>query len=260
MVKVEEVLPQQHFTQPPHRYTEASLVRALEEKGIGRPSTYAPTITTITARGYVTREKRRLYPTELGEMVTQVMDEYFAPIVEMEFTADMESQLDEVEEGKMDWHEILREFYPPFEKMLEKAEKEIEKIEIADEVSDIECENCGAMMVYKLGRYGRFLACPNFPECRNTKPIITYIDVDCPQCQGRLMEKISKKNRKFYGCENYPECDFVSWEKPVKEKCPICGSYMTEKRNRKGEVWHICANESCRHKIEIPQEEEVSEE
>ncbi len=256
-VTVEEVLPQQHFTQPPPRFTEASLIRTLEEKGIGRPSTYAPTITTITARGYVTKEQKRLYPTELGAMVTQVMEEYFAPIVETEFTAEMETQLDEVEEGEKDWHEILRDFYPPFEKMLEKAEAEIEKIEIADEVSDVQCENCGAMMVYKMGRFGRFLACPNFPECRNTKPIITYIDVNCPKCQGRLMEKISKKNRKFYGCENYPGCDFVSWEKPVKDPCPVCGSYMTEKRNKKGEVWHVCANENCRHKIEVtPQEED----
>jgi len=247
-VSIEDVDTNQRFTQPPSRYTEASLVRTLEEKGIGRPSTYAPTITTIISRGYVAREKRRLYPTELGKMVTSMMLEYFAPIVDTEFTANMEDQLDGVEEGKEEWRAILREFYPPFEKMLGVAEKQVEKIEVKDEVSDVPCDKCGAMMVYKMGRYGRFLACPNFPECRNTKPIIKYIDVPCPKCGARLMEKISKKNRKFYGCEKYPDCDFVSWEMPSKEKCPKCGSYMTEKRNKKGERILLCANETCRYK------------
>ncbi len=259
-VLVDDVESEQHFTQPPSRYTEASLVRALEEKGIGRPSTYAPTITTIIARGYVSREKKRLYPTELGRMVTSMMEEFFAQIVDTEFTAKMEDQLDEVEEGKMGWKDILRAFYPPFKQTLDKAEQEIEKVEVKDEPSDVQCDKCGAMMVYKMGRFGRFLACPNFPECRNTKPIITYIDAPCPKCGGRLMEKTSKKNRKFYGCEHYPECDFVSWEKPVTQKCPQCGSYMIEKRGRKGEVWHLCANETCRCRVEVPSTEEQEEE
>ncbi len=253
-VKVTEVESSQHFTQPPARYNEASLVRAMEEKGIGRPSTYAQTITTIISRGYVSREQKRLYPTELGRMVTSMMEEYFTDIVDTEFTAAMESELDGVEEGKVEWKQIVRDFYPPFEKTLEKAEQQIEKIEVRDEVSDIPCDKCGAMMVYKMGRFGRFLACPNFPECRNTKPIITYISTPCPKCGARLMEKISKKNRRFFGCERYPECDFVSWEMPVEERCPQCGSYMVEKRGRKGEVWHLCANETCRHKVEVQQE------
>ena len=258
-VLVSDVESEQHFTQPPSRYTEASLVRALEEKGIGRPSTYAPTITTIISRGYVSREKKRLYPTELGRMVTAMMEEFFAQIVDTEFTAKLEDQLDEVEEGKLGWKDILRAFYPPFEKTLEKAEAEIEKVEVKDEPSDVPCDKCGAMMVYKMGRFGRFLACPNFPDCRNTKPIVTYIDAPCPKCGGRLMEKTSKKNRKFYGCEHYPQCDFVSWEKPVTEKCPQCGSYMIEKRSRKGEVWHLCANETCRCRVEVPSEEQEEE-
>lgn len=253
-VKVTEVESSQHFTQPPARYNEASLVRAMEEKGIGRPSTYAQTITTIISRGYVSREQKRLYPTELGRMVTGMMEEYFSDIVDTEFTAAMESELDGVEEGKVEWKQIVRDFYPPFEKTLEKAEQQIEKIEVRDEVSDIPCDKCGAMMVYKMGRFGRFLACPNFPECRNTKPIITYIPTPCPKCGARLMEKISRKNRRFFGCERYPECDFVSWEMPVEDRCPQCGSYMVEKRGRKGEVWHLCANETCRCKVEVQQE------
>ena len=259
-VTVDDVECEQHFTQPPSRYTEASLVRALDEKGIGRPSTYAPTITTIISRGYVSREKKRLYPTELGRMVTSMMEEHFSDIVDIEFTADLEERLDEVEEGKVYWKQILRDFYPPFEANLEVAEQQIEKVEVKDEPSDVQCDKCGAMMVYKMGRFGKFLACPNFPECRNTKPIVTYIATPCPLCGGRLMEKTSRKNRKFYGCEHYPECSFVSWEMPVTEKCPQCGSYMVEKRGRKGEVWHLCANEKCHHRVEVQQEEETEEE
>jgi DNA topoisomerase len=245
----------QHFTQAPPRYTEASLVRALEEKGIGRPSTYAPTISTILARGYVMREKKQLFPTELGIMITNMMEEYFADIVDIAFTAGMEEQLDEVEEGKLDWHKVLSDFYGPFEKTLENAESKIEKVEIKDEVSDVPCDKCGAMMVYKLGRYGRFLACPNFPECRNTKAIQIEIDAPCPKCGGKLLQKTSRKGRKFYGCERYPECDFVSWEMPVKEKCPKCGSYMTLSRTKKGD-FYVCANETCRERIPAPQSEE----
>ena len=245
-VSIVQVHTDQHFTQPPSRFTEASLVRTLEENGIGRPSTYAPTITTIIARGYVSREKKRLFPTELGIMVTEMMEKYFTRIVDTEFTADMEERLDEVEEGRLDWKQILREFYPEFEKTLSIAEKEIEKVEVKDDVSDVPCDKCGAMMVYKMGRYGRFLACPNFPDCRNTMPILNYIDTACPQCGKRLLEKTSKKNRKFYGCEGYPECDFVSWDKPVEEKCPKCGHYMIEKKNNRGEIIHLCTNENCR--------------
>lgn len=247
-VSFTDVKTEQHFTQPPARYTEASLVKALEEKGIGRPSTYAPTITTILSRGYVTREKKRLYPTELGCMITSMMTEYFGPIVDTEFTASLEDRLDTVEEGQTYWREILRTFYPPFEKMLGVAEEQIEKVEVKDEVSDVQCDKCGAMMVYKMGRFGKFLACPNFPECRNAKPILHYIDTPCPKCGARLMEKTSKKNRKFYGCEKYPECDFVSWEMPISQRCPKCGHYMVEKRGKRGEVIHLCANETCRYK------------
>ena len=245
----------QHFTQAPARYTEASLVRALEEKGIGRPSTYAPTISTILARGYVMREKKQLFPTELGIMITDMMKEYFADIVDIAFTAGMEEQLDEVEEGKLDWHKVLSDFYGPFEKTLENAESKIEKVEIKDEVSDIPCDKCGAMMVYKLGRYGRFLACPNFPECRNTKAIQVEIDAPCPKCGGKLLQKTSRKGRKFYGCERYPECDFVSWDMPVSEKCPKCGSYMTLSHTKKGD-FYVCANENCRERVAAPQKEE----
>ena len=258
-VAIANVETNQHFTQPPARYTEASLVKTLEEKGIGRPSTYAPTITTIISRGYVSREKKRLYPTELGRMVTAMMLQYFAPIVDTEFTASLEDKLDAVEDGQVEWRSILQDFYPPFEKMLDVAEEQIEKIEVKDEVSDVQCDKCGAMMVYKMGRFGKFLACPNFPTCRNAKPIVHYIDAPCPKCGARLMEKNSKKNRKFYGCEKYPECDFVSWEMPVKEKCPQCGSYMIEKRTKKGERLHLCANETCRYKVTLRENEEGEE-
>ena len=249
---------EQHFTQPPARYTEASLVKTLEEKGIGRPSTYAPTITTIITRGYVSREKKRLYPTELGRMITAMMTEYFGTIIDTEFTASLEDKLDTVEEGTAQWKDILREFYPPFAEMLGVAEEQIEKVEVKDEVSDVACDKCGSLMVYKMGRFGKFLACPNFPVCRNAKPILHYIDAPCPKCNSRLMEKTSKKNRKFYGCERYPECDFVSWEMPITDKCPKCGTYMVEKKGKRGETIHLCANETCRFKSTV--ESENSEE
>lgn len=245
----------QHFTQAPPRYTEASLVRALEEKGIGRPSTYAPTISTILARGYVMREKKQLYPTELGIMITDMMKDYFSDIVDIAFTAGMEESLDEVEEGKEDWHDVVANFYGPFEQTLENAESKIEKVEIKDEVSDVVCDKCGAMMVYKLGRFGRFLACPNFPECRNTKAIQVEIGAPCPKCGAKLLQKTSRKGRKFYGCERYPECDFVSWEMPVREKCPNCGSYMTLSHTKKGDFC-VCANEQCKTRIPAPESEE----
>ncbi len=250
--------PEQHFTQPPPRYTEASLVRALEEKGIGRPSTYSPTISTITGRrGYVAKENKRLIPTELGRIVNELMCNNFPGIVDVTFTASMEDQLDEVEAGKAEWRSVIRDFYGPFEDELEKAEASIEKVAIEDQVSDVPCEKCGAMMVYKMSRYGRFLACPNFPACRNTLALPNNIGVKCPRCGGELLERISKKGRKFYGCEKYPECDFVSWDRPVNDTCPVCGSYMVLKRSGRDKVFHVCANETCRHKVqvELPQEE-----
>ena len=252
---LDDATAEQHFTQPPARYTEASLVRALEEKGIGRPSTYAPTISTIIARGYVTREQRRLYPTLLGRMVTQMMCENFSDIVDMQFTADMENKLDRIEEENIPWKDVIREFYGPFEKTLEKAEQGIEKVKIEDEVSDEKCELCGAPMVYKMGRYGKFLACSRFPDCRGTKAILTEIGVPCPECGAPILEQTSRKGRKFYGCKNYPECTFVSWDKPVAEKCPVCGSYMTLKESRKNGRWYLCSNESCRHREKAPEEE-----
>ncbi len=259
-VSVTGIDPQQHFTQPLPRYTEASLVKTLEENGIGRPSTYAPTISTIISRGYVTREKKRLYPTELGTTVTGLMQDYFSQIVDTEFTADMETRLDEVEEGRIEWKQVLRDFYPDFEKELAVAEKEIEKVEIEPEVSDVVCDQCGALMVYKMGRFGRFLACPNFPACRNTKPILTYLEAPCPKCGKRLLEKVSKKNRKFYGCEGYPDCDFISWDKPVTEKCPKCGSPMVEKQNSRQGIQHVCVNETCRYRKTVQAPGETSDE
>ena len=255
-VILKEVQANQHFTQPPVRYTEAMLVRAMEEKGIGRPSTYAPTITTIITRGYIAKEHKHLYPTEIGKTVNDLMTGYFAPIVDTKFTADLEEQLDLVADGKENWKEVLKAFYPEFQTELENAEAQIEKVVVQDEPSDVLCDQCGARMVYREGRYGRFLACPNFPTCRNTKPILKYIGVKCPKCGGGILEKVSRKNRRFYGCENYPECDFVSWECPVNERCPKCGGYMTMKINRKGETWHLCANEQCRYK-ELAEKESV---
>ena len=246
-----DVTGEQRFTQPPPRYTEASLVRALEEKGIGRPSTYAPTISTIITRGYVARENKRLIPTELGKIVNDLMCKNFPDIVNIQFTADMEEKLDDVEKGQVDWHAIVRDFYGPFEKDLEKAEASIEKVSIEDQVSDIPCEKCGAMMVYKMSRYGKFLACPNFPACRHTLALPKSIGVACPQCGAQLLERISRKGRKFYGCERYPECDFVSWDRPVNEKCPVCGSMMVLKRGAKDTFYHLCTNETCRHRVQV---------
>lgn len=254
-----EIHSEQHFTQPPPRYTEATLVRTLEELGIGRPSTYAPTISTIIARGYVSREQRRLYPTLLGTMVTQMMRDNFADIVDVTFTADLEDKLDNIEENDVPWRSVVGDFYGPFEKTLEKAEQTIEKVKVEDEVSDELCELCGAPMVYKMGRYGRFLACSRFPDCRGTKAIQIEIGVPCPKCGAPLLEKTSRKGRKFYGCKAYPECDFVSWDKPVTEKCSVCGSYMTLKESRKNGRWHLCSNENCRHREPAPEPPEVEE-
>ena len=246
-----EITPDQHFTQPPPRYTEASLVRTLEEKGIGRPSTYAPTISTIISRGYVARENKRLIPTELGKIVNDMMCKNFPNIVDIAFTAGMEEELDEVEAGKVEWHGIIADFYGPFEKTLEEADKNIEKVAIEDQVSDVPCEKCGAMMVYKMSRYGKFLACPNFPECRFTMALPKNIGVPCPKCGAELLERISRKGRKFYGCEKYPECDFVSWDRPVADKCPVCGERMVLKSGPKDTLFHVCVNENCRHRVQV---------
>ena len=242
--RAEKVEKEQKFSQPPARYTEASLVKLLEEKGIGRPSTYAPTISTIIERGYVRREKKQLVPTELGFVVTKIMKENFSDIVDIKFTADMESKLDLIKDGEEPWKEVIREFYGPFEKTLEKASESIEKVVIPDEVSDVKCEKCGSMMVYKMGRFGRFLACPNFPSCRNTKAIVEKTDVKCPLCGGEIIKRKSKKGKVFYGCERYPECSFVSWDKPVKEKCPKCGGLMVHKMGHGG-GFDACIAEGC---------------
>ncbi|MFD2612991.1 type I DNA topoisomerase [Paenibacillus gansuensis] len=234
-LKKEEIDPKQHFTQPPPRYTEARLVKTLEEEGIGRPSTYAPTLETIQKRGYVALEEKKFIPTELGELVIQLMEEFFPEILDREFTAHMEDNLDHVGEGKEDWVKVLGDFYEPFEKRLEVAEEEMKEIEIQDEVSDEICEKCGNPLVYKMGRFGKFLACSGFPDCRNTKPIVKDIGVPCPKCgEGHMIERRSKKGRVFYGCERYPECDNVMWDKPAKHPCPDCGGLMIEKRNKKG--------------------------
>lgn len=234
-LEINEIEPKQHFTQPPPRYTEARLVKTLEELGIGRPSTYAPTLETIQKRGYVAIEEKKFVPTELGELINEQMEQYFPEILDVEFTAHMEGDLDHVEEGSEDWVRVLGEFYKTFEQRLEVAEEEMKEIEIEDEVSDEICEKCGKPMVYKLGRFGKFLACSGFPDCRNTKPIIKDIGVTCPKCkEGHVVERRSKKGRIFYGCDRYPECDFVSWDKPSPKPCPNCGSLLVEKRNKQG--------------------------
>lgn len=243
---VKDVDPKQHFTQPPARYTEASLVKKMEEDGIGRPSTYAPTITTITSRGYVKREGKSLYPTELGNLVTGLMEEYFQDIVDVEFTANMEEKLDGVEDGKTEWREVIGEFYEPFSKTLENAETEIGKIEVKDEVSDVPCEKCGRMMVYKQGKFGKFLACPGYPECKNTKSIVEEINAKCPKCGGSVQVKKSKKGATYYTCEKGTDC-LLSWDEPTLMACPKCGGTLMKRRAFKGRgpIRYVCFNENC---------------
>jgi DNA topoisomerase-1 len=249
------VEPKQHFTSPPPRYTEARLVRALEELGIGRPSTYAPTLETIHKRGYVAIEDKRFVPTELGVLVNQLMEEFFPEILNVEFTAHMEDDLDHVEEGKKDWVEVLSEFYEPFSKRLKVAEDEMREVELQEEVSDVACDKCGRPMVYKMGKFGKFLACSGFPECRNTKPILKDIGVSCPKCgEGRIIERRSKKGRIFYGCDKYPGCDYVSWDRPTDKPCPSCGTRLVEKRSRSGGKL-LCPD--CGHSEEMPEEQEA---
>ena len=240
----EEFEPKQHFTQPPAHYTEASLVKTLEELGIGRPSTYAPTISLILGRRYVTKEGKNLYMTEIGEVVNNMMKQSFPSIVDVHFTANMEGLLDMVEEGKVPWKEVIRNFYPDLDEAVQKAEKELESVKIEDEVTDVVCEECGRNMVIKYGPHGKFLACPGFPECRNTKPYLEKIGKD-------VVIRKTKKGRRYYGCENNPECEFMSWQKPSKEKCPQCGGYMVEKGNKL-----VCADEQCGYVTSLKKEQD----
>ncbi|MFT0800732.1 type I DNA topoisomerase [Bacillus swezeyi] len=243
-----DIEPEQHFTQPPPRYTEARLVKTLEELGIGRPSTYAPTLDTIQKRGYVALDNKRFLPTELGQIVLDLIMEFFPEIINVEFTAKMEKELDGVEDGNIQWVQIIDSFYKDFEKRVEKAEAEMQEVEIEPEYAGVDCEECGNPMVYKMGRYGKFMACSNFPDCRNTKPIVKEIGVKCPSCKtGNIVERKSKKRRIFYGCDRYPECEFVSWDKPLERKCPKCEDMLVEKKLKKG-VQVQCVN--CDYKEE----------
>lgn len=244
-----ELSGQQHFTQPPAHFTEASLVRALEEQGIGRPSTYAPTITTILARRYVAKENKNLFVTELGEVVNNIMKEAFPVIVDVNFTVNLESLLDGVESGDVNWKTVVRNFYPDLEEAVKRANTELEKIKIEDEVTDVPCEVCGRKLVIKYGPHGKFLACPGFPDCRFTKPYLEKIGVACPQCGGEVVIRKTQKGRRFFSCENSPECDFMTWQKPSGQKCPKCGDVLLEKGNKL-----VCRNETCKEVVEKKEE------
>lgn len=255
-LKLKELLPMQHFTEPPPRYTEASLIKAMEEYGIGRPSTYAVTISTITTRGYVIRENKQLRPTELGEVVTKLMKERFPNIVNVKFTAKMEKDLDVIEEGKSDWINTLDKFYSDFDKTLKKAKEEMKDVKIAlkEDQTDIICEKCGRQMVIKHGRYGRFIACPGYPECDNVKKLIKNIGIKCPKCGGEIVERKTKKGRAFYGCDQYPNCNFASWDEPVKEQCPQCGAILYKKKGKKSKLY--CKEEGCGYEKVLDNNEE----
>ena len=256
VVEKESIEGKQHFTQPPPRYTEASFVKLMEEKGIGRPSTYVPTISTLLGRDYVEREKKTLFPTELGQIVNKMLCEYFNQIVDVDFTAEMEKKLDDIEEGTTEWKKVVAEFFDPLKVAIERAEKEISKVVIEDKVTDIPCEKCGRMMVIKKGRYGNFLACPGYPECKNAKPLVEELDVDCPECGKKIVVKKSKRGKKFYGCSGYPECKFVSWNEPVNKKCPECSSYMVKKYSKKTGNYIQCSNSECGYKEQLPDEKQ----
>lgn len=255
-LKVKEIVPNQHFTQPPARYTEASLIKALEEYGIGRPSTYAATITTITTRGYVKRESKTLIPTELGEVTTKLMEERFPKIVNVRFTAQMEQNLDTVEEGTYEWVQLLTDFYGDFDKTLKKAKEEMKgvKIELEEDKTDLICDKCGKPMVVKFGRYGRFIACSGYPDCKNIVKVVNKIGVPCPKCSGDVIVKNTKKGRQFFGCSNYPECDFVSWYEPTAEKCPQCGGVLFKKKGKKPKLF--CTAEGCGFEKDFVEDEE----
>jgi len=251
-----EFLPAQHFTQPAPRFSEGSMVRTMEELGIGRPGTFAQTITTLMNRGYMTKENRVLYPTELGEIINEIMNDYFEEIVDADFTARMESDLDRVEDGEVEWKNVVREFYPPLAVKIQEAEEKIGDIEVKDQETDILCEHCGRNMVIKFGRFGKFLACPGFPECRNAKPLFEEAGVNCPLCDGKVVIKKSKKGRKYFGCEKNPECEFISWNLPTGEKCPECGEFLVEKGRRK----RVIACSSCTYATEAPEQEGTGDE
>ncbi|BDG59341.1 type I DNA topoisomerase [Caldinitratiruptor microaerophilus] len=259
VLELRKLIPEQHFTSPPPRYTEAALVKALEERGIGRPSTYAPIIETIQARGYVVKEDKRFVPTELGERVVELLKEYFPEIIDVEFTAHMEAELDRIEEGQEHWQELLTRFYGPFEATLREAEEKIGGFELQDEETDETCPRCGRRLVIKYGRFGRFMACPGFPECKFTKPILEETGVTCPACgQGVLVERRSRKGRRFYGCSRYPECDFVVWQRPVPGRyCPECGGILVERRTREEGLVHACIREECGFREPAPELEEI---
>ena len=245
-LKLYKLLPaEQHFTEPPPHFTEATLVKELEEKGIGRPSTYSPTIQTILDRGYIVKDGKKLVSTELGELIVNMLTTYFKDIINIPFTANLETELDEIAEHEANKETVLEEFYKPFSTLMEKADKEIETVEAPVEVSDVKCEKCGRMMVYKQGRYGKFLACPGFPECRNTKPILKKIGVKCPECGGDVIERRTKTRKVFYGCSNYPECKFTSWDRPTEQRCPKCGHVLYERTDKNGTQKLFCINEAC---------------
>lgn len=250
-------LPQQHFTEPPPRYNDASLVKTLEEKEIGRPSTYAPIIETIQARGYVQRIDKHFQPTELGFVVVDMLEEYFKNIVDVKFTANLENELDEIAEGKVEKNDLLREFYDPFEETLEKADEAIGHVELPVEESDVECELCGRKMVVKQGRFGKFLACPGFPECRNTKPLLVDTGVKCPKCGGDIVERKTRRGRNFYGCRNYPDCDYTTWDQPQKETCPKCGSFLLKHHYKNGRALLYCSNDACETRVNHPINKEL---
>ena len=247
IVKASKIDGKQHFTQPPARFSEASFVKIMEENGIGRPSTYVPTISTLLDRKYIEREKKTLMPTELGKIVNDIMEKYFNQIVDVDFTADMELKLDNIEGGEENWSKVVDEFFKPLKTSIETAEKEISKITIEDKVSDVPCDKCGRLMVIKHGRFGDFLACPGYPDCKNTKPLVEQIDVPCPNCGGNVVVKRSKKGRKFYGCSNYPQCNFVSWFEPSKEKCDKCGAFMLKKYSKSKGEYLQCSNNECKN-------------
>ncbi len=254
VLKAKAITPQQHFTQPPSRYTEAMLIKTLEEIGVGRPSTYAPTIGTIQARNYVTKEDKLFYTTELGEVVNKIITTNFGEIINTDFTADMENALDKVESGELEWKQVLRNFYPLLKDLIEKAENNVENVKIEDEVTDVVCEECGRNMVIKYGRYGKFLACPGFPECRNTKPLYEDTGVKCPLCGGKVYIKKTKKGRKYYGCENNPECSLMLWDRPTGEKCPKCGSVLVIKGTKNKRI--VCTNGECGYSVQAPAEDD----
>jgi DNA topoisomerase-1 len=245
-VELEKFKPEQHFTKPPARYTEAKLVKTLEEKGIGRPSTYAPTVGTIEDRGYVDKERKKFIPTDLGKIVNGLLSEHFPKVTDIEFTADLEDKLDNVESGEANWTGVLKEFYFPFADRLDLAYENMEKVQLEEKVTDEVCEECGENMIVKHGRYGKFLACPGFPDCRNTKPYLIKTGVDCVECEkGEMVQRKSKKGRTFYGCSNYPDCEFMVWNKPTNNKCPECDTFLMEKTTKKRGTEYLCANDDC---------------